>query len=46
MFYIGKAACATPAVVDWNDPNVGLGCGTIHSWDPRTKQVKLLTTLR
>ena len=34
------------AVVDWNDPNVGLGCGTIHSWDPRTKQVKLLTTLK
>ncbi|GIF62739.1 hypothetical protein Ais01nite_07740 [Asanoa ishikariensis] len=46
VFYIGKAACATPAVVDWNNPNVGLGCGTIHSWDPRTKQVKLLTTLK
>ena len=30
---------------DWTDPNVGLGCGTIHQWDPRTKQVKLLTTL-
>ncbi|HEV7706867.1 MAG TPA: ThuA domain-containing protein, partial [Asanoa sp.] len=46
VFYIGKAACPTGAVVDWNDPNVGLGCGTIHSWDPRTKQVKLLTTLK
>ncbi|HTF06964.1 MAG TPA: ThuA domain-containing protein, partial [Asanoa sp.] len=46
VFYIGKAACPTGPVVDWNDPNVGLGCGTIHSWDPRTKQVKLLTTLK
>jgi glucose/arabinose dehydrogenase len=24
---------------------VGKGCGTIHQWDPQTKQVKLLTTL-
>ena len=46
VFYIGKAACPSGPVVSWNDPNVGLGCGTIHSWDPRTKQVKLLTTLR
>ncbi|PRY29896.1 ThuA domain-containing protein [Pseudosporangium ferrugineum] len=45
-FYVGKAACPTGPVVDWSDPNVGLGCGTIHSYDPRTKQVKLLTTLR
>lgn len=45
VFYIGKAACATGAVPDWNNPNVGLGCGTIHRWDPATKQVKLLTTL-
>ncbi|ROT29455.1 ThuA domain-containing protein [Micromonospora sp. HM5-17] len=46
VFYIGKAACATGPVPDWDDPNVGLGCGTIHQWDPRTRQVKLLTTLK
>ncbi|MFL6053427.1 MAG: ThuA domain-containing protein, partial [Actinoallomurus sp.] len=45
-FYIGKAACPTGPIPDWNDPNVGLGCGTIHQWDPKTKQVKLLTTLK
>ncbi|PXY27349.1 ThuA domain-containing protein [Prauserella muralis] len=45
VFYIGKAACATGPVPSWDDPNVGLGCGTIHQWDPETKQVKLLTTL-
>jgi glucose/arabinose dehydrogenase len=45
VFYVGKAACPTPPVVDWSDPNVGLGCGTIHSYSPATKQVKLLTTL-
>jgi PKD repeat protein len=44
-FYVGKAACPTGPIVDWNDPNVGLGCGTIHKWDPVTKQAKLLTTL-
>ncbi|MEV8507167.1 ThuA domain-containing protein [Actinoplanes sp. NPDC051475] len=46
VFYVGKAACPTGPVVDWADPDVGLGCGTIHTYDPRTKQVKLLTTLR
>ncbi|SNS66870.1 PKD domain-containing protein [Asanoa hainanensis] len=46
VFYIGKAACPSGPIVDWNNPNVGLGCGTIHSWDPRTKAVKLLTTLK
>jgi PKD repeat protein len=46
VFYVGKAACPTPPVVDWNDPNVGLGCGTIHQYDPVSKKVKLLTTLQ
>jgi glucose/arabinose dehydrogenase/PKD repeat protein/type 1 glutamine amidotransferase len=46
VFYIGKAACPTGPISDWNDPNVGLGCGTIHQWDPKTKQPKLLTTLK
>ncbi|MFC0006332.1 ThuA domain-containing protein [Micromonospora siamensis] len=45
VFYIGKAACPTGPIVSWDDPKVGLGCGTIHQWDPKTKQVKLLTTL-
>ncbi|GAA4593604.1 hypothetical protein GCM10023194_58290 [Planotetraspora phitsanulokensis] len=45
VFYIGKAACPTGPIADWNNPNVGLGCGTIHQWDPKTKQAKLLTTL-
>ncbi|HEY0699560.1 MAG TPA: ThuA domain-containing protein, partial [Micromonospora sp.] len=45
VFYIGKAACPTGPIVSWDDPRVGLGCGTIHQWDPKTKQVKLLTTL-
>ncbi|MBO0828352.1 MAG: ThuA domain-containing protein [Streptosporangiales bacterium] len=46
VFYVGKAACPSGPIVDWNDPNVGLGCGTIHQWDPKTKNVKLLTTLQ
>ena len=45
VFYVGKAACPTGPVVDWADPKVGLGCGTIHRFDPGTKQVKLLATL-
>lgn len=45
VFYIGKAACATGAIPDWEDENVGLGCGTIHQWDPKTRKVKLLATL-
>ncbi|MFI5492219.1 ThuA domain-containing protein [Actinoplanes sp. NPDC051859] len=46
VFYVGKGACPTGPVVDWSDPNVGLGCGTIHAYDPGSKRVKLLTTLR
>lgn len=46
VFYIGRAACPTGAKPDWADPNVGLGCGSIHQWDPKTKTVKLVTTLR
>jgi type 1 glutamine amidotransferase len=45
VFYVGKAACPSGPVVDWANPKVGLGCGTIHSYDPASKQVKLLTTL-
>jgi glucose/arabinose dehydrogenase/type 1 glutamine amidotransferase len=46
VFYVGRGACPTGPVVDWANPNVGLGCGTIHSYHPDSKQVKLLTTLR
>lgn len=45
VFYVGKAACPSGPVVDWTNPNVGLGCGTIHQFKPDTKQVKLLATL-
>jgi len=45
VFYIGKAACPSGPIPDWDDPNVGLGCGTIHQWDPETEDVKLLATL-
>ena len=44
-FYVGKAACPSGPIVSWEDPEVGLGCGTIHQWDPGTKDVTLLTTL-
>lgn len=48
IFYIGKAACAgntVPQPNDWTNPDIGLGCGTIHQYDPKTKKVKLITTL-
>ncbi|MEE6288944.1 ThuA domain-containing protein [Georgenia sp. MJ173] len=45
IFYVGRGACATGPVVSWDDPNVGLGCGTIHQWDPETGEATLLTTL-
>lgn len=44
-FYVGKAACPSGPIVPWEDPEVGLGCGTIHQWDPETGNVDLLTTL-
>ncbi|EHR50887.1 PKD domain protein,protein of unknown function (DUF1080) [Saccharomonospora marina XMU15] len=45
VFYVGKAACPSGPIPSWDDPDVGLGCGTIHQWDPESKQVKLVTTL-
>ncbi|MFC0105207.1 ThuA domain-containing protein [Kibdelosporangium aridum] len=45
IFYVGKAACPTGPIVSWDDPKVGLGCGTIHQFKPDTKQVKHLATL-
>ncbi|HEX6339828.1 MAG TPA: ThuA domain-containing protein [Umezawaea sp.] len=45
IFYVGKGACPTGPVVDWADPKVGLGCGTIHQFKPETRTVSLLATL-
>ncbi|MBK1782704.1 ThuA domain-containing protein [Prauserella cavernicola] len=45
VFYVGKAACPSGPVPNWDDENVGLGCGTIHQWNPENDQVKLLATL-
>lgn len=45
VFYIGRGACPSGPVVSWDDPDVGLGCGTIHRWDPETESATLLTTL-
>lgn len=45
IFYVGRGACATGPVVSWDNPDVGLGCGTIHQWDPETGEPTLLTTL-
>src|SRR4029453_8418493 len=45
IFYVGKAACPSGPVVDWSNPNVGLGCGTIPRYAPGAKSLKLVTTL-
>ena len=45
VFYIGRGACATGPIPSWDEENVGLGCGTIHQWDPDNGDVTLLTTL-
>ncbi|MGH3678758.1 MAG: ThuA domain-containing protein [Natronosporangium sp.] len=45
VFYIGKAACPSGPIPDWEDENVGLGCGTIHQWSPETEEAELLATL-
>ncbi|MEE6272449.1 ThuA domain-containing protein [Georgenia wangjunii] len=45
IFYVGRGACATGPIPSWDDPNVGLGCGTIHQWDPETGEATLLTVL-
>ena len=45
VFYVGKAACASGPIVEWDNPDVGLGCGTIHRYDPDSGDVNLLTTL-
>ncbi|WP_326617215.1 ThuA domain-containing protein [Streptomyces decoyicus] len=43
VFYIGRGGgdASAPVVIDWNDPGVGKGEGTVHIWDPKTKKVTL-----
>ncbi|WP_420341074.1 ThuA domain-containing protein [Streptomyces xinghaiensis] len=38
VFHIGRGGGTggDPVVTDWNDPDIGLGMGTVHVWDPRT----------
>jgi glucose/arabinose dehydrogenase/PKD repeat protein/type 1 glutamine amidotransferase len=48
VFYIGRGGPMTGGptpITDWNDPNIGLGHGTIHLWNPRTGQVSLVADL-
>ncbi|PGH47710.1 ThuA domain-containing protein [Streptomyces sp. Ru87] len=47
VFYIGRGGgdAAAPVVTDWNNPDVGLGLGTVHVWDPATDRVKLAGAL-
>lgn len=44
-FYVGKGACPSGPIPSWDNPDVGLGCGTIHQWDPESEEATLLTTL-
>ncbi len=48
VFYIGRAGpmVGGPApVTGWDNPDVGLGEGTVHVWDPRTQKVTKLLSL-
>ena len=45
VFYVGRGACPTGPIPSWDSENVGLGCGSIHQWDPDTGEVTLLTVL-
>lgn len=47
VFYIGRGGRGpdAPVVTDWDDPQVGLGDGTVHVYDPATGEVSLAGTL-
>jgi type 1 glutamine amidotransferase len=47
VFYIGRGGAApdAPVVTDWDDPQVGLGQGTVHVYDPATGEVSLAASL-
>src|SRR3954454_18783284 len=38
VFYAGRAVCSQgqSQITNWATANVGLGCGTLHVWDPNT----------
>ena len=39
VFYAGRAVCfaGMTQITNWASPNVGLGCGTLHVWDPNVE---------
>ncbi|HCA88435.1 MAG TPA: transcriptional regulator [Streptomyces sp.] len=47
VFYIGRGGGDRddPVITDWNDPDVGLGMGTVHVWSPDTGKAKLAGVL-
>lgn len=45
VFYIGRGACPSGPIPSWDSENTGLGCGSIHQYDPQTDEVTLLTVL-
>ncbi len=47
VFYIGRGGewAGAPLVTDWAEPNMGLGSGTLHVYDPATGDVTLAATL-
>ncbi|WP_454086200.1 ThuA domain-containing protein [Georgenia sp. Marseille-Q6866] len=45
VFYVGRGACPTGPIPSWDQENVGLGCGSIHQYDPESGEVTLLTVL-
>ncbi|RBM14425.1 ThuA domain-containing protein [Streptomyces sp. PT12] len=47
VFYIGRGGqwSNAPVVTDWNAPDIGLGPGTVHVYDPATDEVTLAASL-
>ncbi|MDT0269711.1 ThuA domain-containing protein [Streptomyces sp. DSM 44915] len=47
VFYLGRAGgwADDPLVTDWEDPEIGLGQGTVHVYDPATDEVSLAANL-
>ncbi|MGP3969703.1 ThuA domain-containing protein [Streptomyces sp. 6N223] len=47
VYYIGRGGRwpTAPVVTDWNNPQIGLGGGTIHMYDPATGDVTRVGTL-
>ncbi len=47
VFYIGRGGGmpGSPVVTDWDDPQIGLGQGTLHVWEPGSGEVTKAGTL-